>query len=83
MEGKIGCGPCNGTGWIYLEREDGQPVVRPCTCRYEIAKKIVMIENCQTIQEIQARKNAEQIVKAYERHKAGDEENGKTKAGGE
>ncbi len=83
MKDKMGCGSCSRTGWIYLKRENGQPVVRPCACRYEIAKKIVMIEKCQTVQEIQARKNAEQIVWAYERHRAAGEENGKTKAGGE
>ncbi len=83
MEGKIGCGPCSGTGWIFLKREDGQPVVRPCTCRYEIAKKILMIEKSQIFKEIQLRKYAEQIVRAYEWHKGEEEENGKTKAGGE
>ena len=83
MEDKIGCGACRGTGWIYLERENGQPVVRPCICRYEIARNTLMNEKCQTVQEIQVRKNAEQIVRAYERHMGGEEENGKTKAGGE
>lgn len=69
MEDKVGCGACNGTGWIYVEREAGQLMVRPCTCRYEIAKKIMMIEGAQTVKEIQERKAAEETVRAYERHR--------------
>lgn len=75
MEDKIGCKACDGTGWIYVQREVGQPVVRPCTCRYEIAKKIMMIEKPQTINEIQGRKVAEEIVRAYERHREKEKKN--------
>lgn len=69
MEDKVGCEGCGMTGWIRVEREGGQLVVRPCTCRYEIAKKIMMIEKAQTVKEIKERKAAEEIVMAYERHK--------------
>lgn len=73
MKDRVGCGACEMTGWIYVEREAGQLVVRPCICRYEIAKKIIMIEKAQTIKEIQERKAAEEIVKAYERHREKEE----------
>lgn len=69
MEDKVGCGACEMTGWIRVEREGGQLVVRPCTCRYEIARKAMMIETAQTVKKLQERKAAEQIVRAYERHR--------------
>lgn len=75
MQEKVGCEACGMTGWIYIKREVGQPAVRPCTCRYEIAKRIIMIEKAQTPKEIQDRKAAEEIVRAYEHHKKREENN--------
>lgn len=69
MKDRVGCKACDMTGYIYVKREDGQPVVRPCTCLYEIAKKITMSDKDPTLsKDIQSRKNAEEIVRAYEHH---------------
>jgi len=69
MKNRAGCKACNWTGYIYLKRESGQPIVRPCTCLYEIAKKITLSEEKSTAKDIQSRKSAEEIVRAYERHR--------------
>jgi len=69
MKNRAGCKACNWTGYIDLKRESGQPVVRPCTCLYEIAKEIMLSEEKSTAKDIQSRKSAEEIVRAYERHR--------------
>ena len=78
-----GCEACNMTGWVLVEGEKGQPIARPCECLYKIVKKFTMSTEEPTAKDAKSRKNAEDIVKAYERHKAPEEENGKTKSGGE
>lgn len=78
-----GCEACNMTGWILAKEEKGQPTARPCTCLYEIAKTNILSTEKPTAKEAQSRKDSENIVRAYERHGEGGEENGKTKSGGE
>ena len=74
MKDKAGCKACNMTGYIYIKREGGQPMVRPCTCLYEIAKKLTMSEEePKVLKDIQNRKSAEETVRAYERHKKKEE----------
>jgi len=78
MKDKAGCKACNMTGYICVKREGGQPMVRPCTCLYEIAKKLTMSEEePKTFQDIQSRKRAEETVRAYESHKEKSEEENK------
>lgn len=83
-EGDVaGCEACNMTGWVLTQEPEGQPKARPCECLYKIAKKLTMNTEEPTAKDAKSRKNAESIVNAYERHQAEDEENGKTKSGGE
>lgn len=82
-EGDVaGCEACNKTGWILTEGEKGQPTARPCTCLYEIAKKILLSIEKPTAKEAKSIKSAEETVRVYELYKAEEEENGKTKSGG-
>lgn len=78
-----GCEACNMTGWVLTQEPEGQPKARPCECLYKIVKKITMSTEEPTAKDAKSRKNAEEIVRAYERYKADEEKNGKTKSGGE
>ncbi len=82
MEDVAGCKACNMTGWILTIGEDGQPIAQPCKCLYEIAKKIIscsvnsgsplsriMNKKKPMLKEVQSTRVAEDIVRAYERHK--------------
>jgi len=82
-EGDVaGCEACNMTGWILAEGKGGQPTARPCECLYKIAKKLTMNPEEAATKDAKSRKSAEQTVMIYERHKAEEEENEKTKSGG-
>ena len=83
MKDVAGCEACNMTGWVLSHGPDGQAKARPCECLYKIAKKITMKPEEAATKDAKSRKCAEETVKAYERHKAEEEENGKTKSGGE
>ena len=50
-------------------------MVRPCTCLYEIAKKTMMSEKGQALKDVQSRRDAEEIVRAYEHHREKEEKN--------
>lgn len=82
MKDVAGCKACNMTGWILTKGEDGQPIAYPCKCFYEIAKKTIsclidsesplsriMNKKKSMLKEVQSTRVAEDIVRAYERHK--------------
>lgn len=71
---RAGCKACNMTGWILREKKNGRLIARPCTCLYEIAKKSMESDEKSRAKETMSQKIAEEIIKAYERHKEKKEE---------
>jgi len=68
--GKVGevanCKECHGQGWITSEDESGGFTARPCKCLYTVARHTMASKKKPTAKEIDSRRHAEEIVKAYE-----------------